>query len=55
MLEVADYIACLRAGTDQQRKGWMMDARIDDITLAVVDLDRALAFYRDGLGLQTQG
>lgn len=33
----------------------MMDARIDVITLAVADLDRALAFYRDGLGLQTQG
>jgi catechol 2,3-dioxygenase-like lactoylglutathione lyase family enzyme len=32
-----------------------MDARIDVITLAVADLDRALAFYRDGLGLQTQG
>lgn len=33
----------------------MMDARIDVITLAVADLDRALAFYRDGLGLQTDG
>jgi catechol 2,3-dioxygenase-like lactoylglutathione lyase family enzyme len=33
----------------------MMDARIDVITLAVADLDRALTFYRDGLGLQTQG
>lgn len=32
-----------------------MDARIDVITLAVADLERALAFYRDGLGLQTQG
>lgn len=32
-----------------------MDARIDVITLAVANLDRALAFYRDGLGLQTQG
>ena len=32
-----------------------MDARIDVITLAVADLDRALTFYRDGLGLQTQG
>jgi uncharacterized protein len=32
-----------------------MDARIDVITLAVADLDRALAFYRDGLGLPTQG
>ncbi len=32
-----------------------MDARIDVITLAVADLDRALAFYRDGLGLGTRG
>jgi catechol 2,3-dioxygenase-like lactoylglutathione lyase family enzyme len=32
-----------------------MEARIDVITVAVADLDRALAFYRDGLGLHTQG
>jgi catechol 2,3-dioxygenase-like lactoylglutathione lyase family enzyme len=32
-----------------------MDARIDVITLAVADLERALAFYRDGLGLQSRG
>lgn len=32
-----------------------MDARIDVITLAVADLGRALAFYRDGLGLETRG
>jgi uncharacterized protein len=32
-----------------------MDARIDLITLAVADLERALAFYRDGLGLETDG
>jgi catechol 2,3-dioxygenase-like lactoylglutathione lyase family enzyme len=32
-----------------------MDARIDVITLAVGDLDRALAFYRDGLGLESEG
>ena len=32
-----------------------MDARIDVITLAVRDLDRALAFYRDGLGLKSRG
>ena len=32
-----------------------MEARIDVITLAVADLNRALAFYRNGLGLQTQG
>jgi catechol 2,3-dioxygenase-like lactoylglutathione lyase family enzyme len=55
MLEVADEIGWLRAGNDRERKGWRMDARIDVITLAVADLDRALAFYRDGLGLSTQG
>jgi uncharacterized protein len=32
-----------------------MDARIDVITLAVADLQRALAFYRDGLGLPSRG
>ena len=29
--------------------------RIDLITLAVGDLERALAFYRDGLGLESEG
>lgn len=32
-----------------------MKARITVITLGVDDLDRALAFYRDGLGLVTKG
>lgn len=32
-----------------------MKARINVVTLAVEDLDRSLAFYRDGLGLPTQG
>jgi uncharacterized protein len=32
-----------------------MDHRLDVITLAVRDLESALAFYRDGLGLQTRG
>jgi catechol 2,3-dioxygenase-like lactoylglutathione lyase family enzyme len=32
-----------------------MEARIHVITLAVNDLDRALAFYRDGLGLDSPG
>jgi catechol 2,3-dioxygenase-like lactoylglutathione lyase family enzyme len=32
-----------------------VEARIDVITLAVADLDRALAFYRDGLGLPSAG
>jgi uncharacterized protein len=32
-----------------------MKPSIDVITLAVADLDRALAFYRDGLGLESSG
>ncbi len=32
-----------------------MEPHIDVITLAVGDLDRSLAFYRDGLGLDTSG
>ena len=32
-----------------------MKPRIHVITLAVADLGRALAFYRDGLGLTTEG
>ena len=32
-----------------------MKPRIHVITLAVADLDRALAFYRDGLGFPTEG
>jgi catechol 2,3-dioxygenase-like lactoylglutathione lyase family enzyme len=32
-----------------------MQARIDVITLAVADLERALGFYRDGLGLESKG
>jgi hypothetical protein len=32
-----------------------MEPRITVITLAVDDLQRALSFYRDGLGLPTQG
>lgn len=32
-----------------------MEPRIDLITLAVTDLERSLAFYRDGLGLPTPG
>src|SRR5437762_12699553 len=33
----------------------MMEPHIDVITLAVGDLDRSLAFYRDGLRLETTG
>jgi hypothetical protein len=32
-----------------------MDQRLDVITLAVRDLESALAFYRDGLGFETRG
>jgi catechol 2,3-dioxygenase-like lactoylglutathione lyase family enzyme len=32
-----------------------MKARITVLTIGVDDLDRAVAFYRDGLGLPTQG
>ena len=32
-----------------------MEARIDIVTLAVADLERALGFYRDGLGLESRG
>lgn len=32
-----------------------MKARISVVTLGVDDLERSLRFYRDGLGLETQG
>ena len=32
-----------------------MKPRVNVITLAVTDLDRALRFYRNGLGLQSEG
>lgn len=32
-----------------------MEPRINIVTLAVADLERALAFYRDGLGLDSSG
>jgi uncharacterized protein len=41
--------------TDQRMRNSTMKPRIHVITLAVADLDRALAFYRDGLGFQTKG
>lgn len=33
----------------------MLKQRVDVLTLAVTDLPRALAFYRDGLGLASEG
>src|ERR1700722_10380038 len=38
-----------------QRERPKMESRIDIITLAVSDLERALCFYRDGLGLESRG
>ena len=32
-----------------------MEAHISVITVAVTDLEKSLAFYRDGLGLPTKG
>src|ERR1043165_4987421 len=40
------------AGKAESRR---MEPRVNVITLAVDDLGRALEFYRDGLGLQTNG
>ena len=40
------------AGKAESRR---MEPRVNVITLAVDDLERALEFYRDGLGLQTNG
>jgi uncharacterized protein len=45
---------CLQR-TDQRMRNPTMKPRIHVITLAVADLDRALAFYRDGLGFRTEG
>src|SRR5919198_3029338 len=40
---------------DQTQEVTHMEPRVNVITLAVDDLDRSLAFYRDGLGLDTPG
>ena len=34
---------------------WAMESRIHVLTLAVADLERALVFYREGLGLDSPG
>lgn len=44
-----------RRATLRARKEIAMPPRVDVLTLAVSDLDRALRFYRDGLGLETTG
>jgi catechol 2,3-dioxygenase-like lactoylglutathione lyase family enzyme len=41
-----------RTGKGESRT---VEPRLNVITLAVDDLERALVFYRDGLGLQTNG
>ena len=40
-------------GTNEKRP--KMESRIDIITLAVSDLERALCFYREGLGFESRG
>src|SRR5260370_2841798 len=45
---------CLQ-DSGQRMRSSTMKPRIHVITLAVADLDRALAFYRDGLGFRTEG
>src|SRR3546814_17233145 len=45
---------CLyRAGAD--RKPMDMKPRISVVTLGVADLEQSLVFYRDGIGLPTEG
>jgi uncharacterized protein len=44
-----------RPAYQPRRERRKMEARINIITLAVADLERALAFYRDGLGLESRG
>jgi uncharacterized protein len=39
----------------EDKNGASMDPRIKVITLGVSDLEKSLAFYRDGLGLPTRG
>src|SRR5579863_5904560 len=43
-----------RTSADPQRRD-MMEPRVHVLTLAVDDLDRALVFYRDGLGFDSTG
>ncbi len=46
---------CLAAIVSGHQGGETLDPCIHVITLAVDDLERSHAFYRDGLGLKTQG
>ena len=47
------FMGAHTVGATRQEVG--MESRIHVITLAVGDLDRALEFYRDGLGLDSPG
>lgn len=41
--------------TDRLQTSEALNARIHAITLGVADLERAVSFYRDGLGLSSKG
>jgi uncharacterized protein len=43
------------SGADFNRETYRMEPRLTVLTLGVDDLERAVAFYRDGLGWPTQG
>ena len=45
----------IREPTPASTYNHSMQARVHVLTLAVADLERALAFYRDGLGLMSPG
>lgn len=47
--------SCKTAPAPRIHHGRAMKPRIHVITLAVADLTRSLAFYRDGLGLESEG
>jgi len=46
---------CMHDQMPTHCSGATMKAHLDVITLAVRDLEKAIAFYRDGLGLPTKG
>jgi predicted lactoylglutathione lyase len=57
MAPTASFVAAYgkAACASPLREEAKMKARISVLTLAVADLERSLAFYRDGLGLPTNG
>jgi uncharacterized protein len=44
-----------RSAASSESGGLAMRPRIHVVTLAAADLDRALTFYRDGMGFPTEG